>query len=150
MKNLILLPAFFSAIILASCSKSDSTDSSTDLSVKKGDVSTGSWKVTQYLDSGKDETNNYSSYSFDFNTDGTVFASNGTTDFSGTWNLISGSNSSTSSSSDDISSRLTITITGNKQMEDISKKWLVLKITETEISLSDDNVASNEHLKFGR
>jgi len=35
-------------------------------------------------------------------------------------------------------------------MDEISKKWLVVKITEDEISLTDDNPASNEQLKLGR
>jgi len=150
MKNLILLPALFAAIFLTSCSKSDTSDPSADLTAKKGNVSTGSWKVTQYLDSGKDETSDFSSYSFNFRSDGTVFAANGMSDFSGIWSLNSGSSSSSSSSSDDNSNRFTITITGNKQMDDISKKWLVVKITEVEISLTDDNPASNEYLKLGR
>jgi len=152
MKALLLLPAL--VILLASCSKSDTTsDPVADLTIKTNMVVQSEWAVTQYTDSGNDETSDYTGYTFKFNTDGTfVSVSSGGT-FSGTWTLAQGSTNSDDSgddATDDKISKLTITITGNKQMDHLSHKWLAEKITATEIWLRDDNVASNEILRFGK
>jgi hypothetical protein len=46
--------------------------------------------------------------------------------------------------------KLTITVSGNKLMDNLNHKWLAEKITATEIWLRDDNVASNESVRFGK
>lgn len=152
MKTLLLIPAL--AILIASCSNSDTTsDPVADLTTKTNMVVQSDWSITQYTDSGKDETSDYSGYRFKFNTDGTFVAVSAMATFNGTWSLTQGSNSPDDSGNnpgDDNLSRLTITISGNKLMEDLSHKWLTDKITATEIWLRDDNAASNEVLKFGK
>ena len=152
MKTFLILPVL--AILLASCSNSDTTsDPVADLSTKTNMVVQSDWVVTQYTDSGKDETTDYSGYKFKFNTDGTFVAVSSAATFNGTWNLAPGSNSpddSGNNSTDDKLNKLTISITGNKQMDHLSHKWLADKITATEIWLRDDNVASNEILRFGK
>ncbi len=152
MKTFLLLPAL--AIFFASCSNSDSTsDPVADLSTKTNMVVQSDWIVTQYTDSGKDETTDYSGYKYKFNTDGTFVAVSSTATYNGTWLLAQGSNSpddSGNNSTDDNLNKLTISISGNKQMDHLSHKWLTDKITATEIWLRDDNVASNEILRFGK
>jgi hypothetical protein len=152
MKTFLILPVL--AILLASCSNSDTTsDPVADLSTKTNMVVQSDWVVTQYTDSGKDETTDYSGYKFKFNTDGTFVAVSSAATFNGTWNLAQGSNSpddSGTNSTDDKLNKLTISITGNKQLDNLSHKWLADKITATEIWLRDDNVASNEILRFGK
>jgi hypothetical protein len=152
MKALLLLPVL--AIIFASCSKSDSTtDPAADLSTKNDMVAQNSWVITQYTDSGNDETSDYASYKFDFKTDGTFVAVSATETFSGTWMLAlpnTNPDDSGNDATDDKFNKLTITITGNKAMDHLSHKWLAEKITATEIWLRDDNVASNELLRFAQ
>ena len=46
--------------------------------------SAGKWKVAYFFDK-QDETSNYSSYTFEFQANGTLIASNGNQTFSGTW-----------------------------------------------------------------
>jgi len=152
MKPLLLIPAL--AIIIASCSNSDTTsDPVDDLTTKTNMVVQSEWSITQYTDSGNDETSDYSGYRFKFNTDGTfVSVSSGET-YSGTWMLAqpnTNPDDSGDDSSDDKFNKLTISITGNKQMDHLSHRWLTEKITATEIWLRDDNVASNETLRFGK
>lgn len=152
MKTFLILPVL--ALIFASCSNSDTTsDPVADLSTKTNMVVQSDWIVTQYTDSGKDETTDYSGYKFKFNTDGTFVAVSYTTTYNGTWLLAQGSNSpddSGNNSTDDKLNKLTISITGNKQMDDLSHKWVSDKITATEIWLRDDNATSNEILRFGK
>jgi hypothetical protein len=151
MKKLFFIPVL--AILFAACSNSDTTsDPVADLSTKTNMVMQSNWKVTQYIDSGKDETSDFAAYSFMFNTDGSFTAVASGATYTGSWILAAGSNSPDDSgnNSDDNLDKLTITISGNKQMDDLNHKWLVEKITATEIWLRDDNVASNELIRFGK
>ena len=152
MKTFLFLPAF--AIIIASCSKNDTTsDPAADLAAKTQMVIQSDWIVTQLTDSGIDETANFSGYKFKFNTDGTFVAMLSGTTFNGTWVLEQGKTSPDDQgnlTSDDKLNKLTINIPGNKLMDKLNHKWVADKITATEIWLRDDNVLSNEILRFGK
>jgi hypothetical protein len=152
MKISILFPVL--AILFASCSNNDTTsDPLADLAIKNNMVIESAWTVKQYTDSGKDETSDFSGYKFTFNGNGTLIAMSSGTTFNGTWVLAQGSKTpddSGNNSEDDKLNKFTISISGNKQMEDLSHKWLVDKLTETEIWLRDDNPVSNEILKLGK
>jgi hypothetical protein len=150
MKTLFLLPAL--ALLIASCSHNDSTtDPVADLTIQTNMVAQNDWIVTKYTDSGIDETSDYAGYKFSFNTNGSFVAVSSTETLNGTWVLAQGSSSSDdSASADDKLNKLTISITGNKKMDHLSHKWLTDKITATEIWLRDDNVTSNEVLRFGK
>jgi len=152
MKTLALLPIL--AMFVFACSNTDTTsDPVADLSAKTQMVMKSDWKVSSYLDSGKDETSDFSGYRFAFNTDGTFVATLNSSTFNGSWTLLQGSTKPDDSgnlSNDDKLAKLTITISGNKQMDNLSHKWLVDKITDSEIWLRDDNPLSAEVLKFNR
>jgi len=129
-------------ISLFSCSKSnDSNPSSTN----KTDQVSGNWTVTYYLDSGKDETSDFSGYTFAFNSGHALQALNGSGTFTGTWWI-----GDSSSNDDSSSNKLVIMISGNKAMNNLQHDWLIVKLTDTEIWLQDDNVSSNEEIHFGR
>jgi len=152
MKKIFLLPAL--ALLFASCSKSDTnSDPVADLVAKTNMVAQSDWKITQVTDSGKDETADFSDYKFKFNADGTFVAISSVATYTGNWILAQGNSKPDDSgniSADDKLNKLTITVTGNKQMDKLSHKWLTDKITATEIWLRDDNAASNEILRFGK
>lgn len=151
MKKLLIVPVL--AILFASCSNDTTSDPLADLTTKTNMVAQSNWTITQYTDSGKDETSDYTGYTFTFNSDGTLIASIAGTPISGTWLLAQGSatpDDSGNDSTDDKLNKFTIAITGNKLMDKLAHKWLVDKITATEIWLRDDNVASNELLRFGK
>jgi hypothetical protein len=152
MKSLLLLP--FLAILFASCSKSDtSSDPVADLTVQKNIVVQSDWIITQFIDSGIDETSEFSGYRFRFNSDGTIDAVASDTTFTGSWVLGLGNTKPDDSgniSDDDKLNKMTISLSGNAQINHLGHKWLVDKISSTEIWLRDDNVASNEILRFGK
>ena len=81
---------------------------------------------------------------FAFNTGDVLQAINGSSTFTGTWRI--GDNSSDDDSS---SNKLVINITGNKAMDDLQDDWLIVKITDTEIWLKDDN-QQQRRTAFGR
>ncbi len=147
MKTSIKLFLLALTISLASCSKSndDNPSNNNNNSNNTTEQVSGEWKVTYYFDSGKDETHNYSGYTFTFNTGGQMQAVNGSGTYNGTWQL-----GDRSSDYDSASNKFVINITGNKQMDDLQDDWLIVKITNTEIWLQDDNITSGEELRFGR
>jgi hypothetical protein len=142
------------AILIASCSKNDSTsDPVADLATRKSQVTSGDWKVSLYSEQGIDESSDFSAYRFQFNNDGTLVALSADITLNGSWLLAQGSNSvddNGNNSADDKLNKFTISVTGNKLMDKLSHKWLTDKITDSEIWLRDDNAASNEILRFGK
>ncbi len=111
---------------LAACTKSNDDNVNPDNKVEQ--VS-GNWTVSYFFDSGKDETSDFSGYSFDFNSNGVLTASGNGNTFTGAWWI--GSNSS---DDDNSSNKLNISITG----------------TSNEIRLRDDGDDSDEVLHFTR
>ena len=131
-------------ISLFSCSKSNDNNV-TPSSTNKTEQVTGNWNVTYYLDSGKDETSDFSGYNFAFNSGDVLLAVNGSTTYTGSWRI-----GDSSSRDDSSSNRLVITISGSKAIDNLQHNWLIVKITDKEIWLKDDNISSNEEIHFGR
>ena len=94
----------------------------------------GTWKVSYYVDSGKNETADFAGYTFEFQTGGKFIAKLAGATYTGTWN----ENSS--------SKKLDIKIAGTNKLDDVSDDWLILEKTSTSIKLKDDNSSSNEEL----
>lgn len=98
----------------------------------------GNWKVTYYWDKDKDETNDFSGYTFDFQSDGTLVGKIGGTTYQGTW------------SENNSSNKLILTITGTKALDDMTDDWLIQEKTSSSIKLKDDNTEHLEELYFER
>ena len=106
------------AVLFTACTK-DADDSNNfanlqaDVETITNNVSTGSWVITNFIDSGKNETGDFTGYGFSFNSDGSLVADNGSNTETGTWSITIDSNSnddSSSSSSNDDSSAVAMTI----------------------------------------
>ena len=63
-------------------------------------TATGDWSITNFVDSGQNETADFAGYGFSFNSDGSLVADNGTTTVSGTWSLTIDDDSSDDSNDD--------------------------------------------------
>jgi hypothetical protein len=80
----ILMAAILISVAgIQSCTK----DSKEDLAynIASSYLNHGKWKVSKFVESGNDETNHFSAYVFQFNTDGTVTATSGSNTVKGTW-----------------------------------------------------------------
>jgi hypothetical protein len=145
MKTTMKLFLLAVSISLVSCSKSNDDNVNPNNSTSKVEQVSGSWTVTYYLDSGKDETSDYSGYQFSFGTDGILSATSLSGSYAGTWWI-----GSKSSDDDNSSNRLNIMISGNKAMDHLQHDWVILKLSGTEIWLKDDNSSSMEEIHFVR
>jgi hypothetical protein len=126
----ILLPACASLLLFTSCSKDDhSMDNSTNGAQQT--VQSGSWIITSFIDSGKDETSHFSGYSFNFGSNDVLTATNGSSAFTGTWSITD------SNSNDDSVSDLHFHIQFNltNDFESLNEDWQFVSKTDSRIEL---------------
>ncbi|MCW5515725.1 hypothetical protein [Muriicola sp. Z0-33] len=84
----------------------------------------GLWAVSNYLDDGVDETNNYNGFTFNFATDGSVIADNGSTT-NGTWSVQNGDDS------------LFLDFGAVIPLDEFNDDWDVISVSDTQVELRD-------------
>jgi hypothetical protein len=131
--NSVLVFAFAFTVLSCSNDDDDNSNSSTDTNQTniENTVQAGTWMVTKFIDSGEDETNNFSGYSFTFNDNNTLVATNGTNSYDGSWS-ITDSNSS-DDSIDDLD--FNISFTTPSDFEELTEDWDIISRTDTKIEL---------------
>lgn len=123
------------AVNTISCDRSGSVDSTTSQI-----ITSGSWRVTLFTDSGNDETTDFAGYTFTFNSGGNLMAVKNGATTNGTWSI----NSSSNKFNIDLGPK----VVTNKPLGELTDDWKILSNTATEIRLTDDNTTSNEFLTF--
>jgi hypothetical protein len=136
MKIIKLIP-FLSCIFLlnvaSTCSKDDSSSSSNNQTQVTTTVTSGTWKITLYNDSGTVKTSNFTGYNFTFGANNSLTASNSTNNYTGTWSVTD------SNSNDDSLSDLDFNIifASPANFQDLSDDWDIISRTDTKIQLID-------------
>ncbi len=94
--------------------------------------SAGTWKVTYFFDK-QDETSNYTGYTFEFGTNGSLSATNGSQTWTGTW--LTGY--------DDSTDKFLIDFSGTvpSALSDLEEDWRIIK--------TDDSFMHFEHTSSG-
>jgi maltose-binding protein MalE len=94
----------------------------------------GTWRINYYWDQ-KDETSNFSSYNFMFNSGGQLMAhANSGAVVTGTWS--------------ETSTKFTINFGSDPVLSDLNSEWLKTERTGTVIKLKDDNPSQDDQLHF--
>ena len=148
--KLIMLSIFFT---LASCSSNDDNDNSTgggsgggagtggSVSAQINELRTimasGTWVITFYFDNNQEETNTYRTFSFIFNPQGSLNASDGIDTSNGTWSV-------TPDSSDDGDIDFNIVFTSPPDFEELSDDWDVISYSNDKLELRDINGGSGQ------
>lgn len=97
-------------------------------------IQSDQWLITNYVDSGQDETNNFSGYSFTFGADNSLTANNGTNTIVGTWSIIDSSSSDDdSNSSNNIDFNIFFLSPSN--FNELSEDWEIVSRTNSKIEL---------------
>lgn len=110
--SIIFITLFFLA--LTGCKKEDNPiNSSSNI---KEILTSGTWRITYFFDD-KDETAHFTGFNFTFLTNGTVTASNGSSNVNGTWNT----------GTDDSSNKLYLTFVSNATFEELNEDWHVIE-----------------------
>ena len=127
---LLLVTVFF-----LSCSSDDSSSTGTNsISSVTSVVGSGTWKITYYFDTDKDETSNFSGYNFTFGSNGVLTATNGTLTQTGTWS-VTDSNSDDDNSISDLD--FNIAFTSPATFLELTDDWEIIERTSTVIKLKD-------------
>ncbi len=137
-KSISRLLVIFTLISAISC---DETDDRTDnfsaeqIAELRSITVEGAWKITYFFDTDKEETSNFSGYSFIFNTSGTLVAANGTNEFNGTWSITDSSSDDDSDSESDTD--FNIFFSTPQDFEELSDDWDIVSYTSSRIELKD-------------
>ena len=117
--------------LLSSCTKDDTTD--TVQQQIESSLTSGTWRITKFIDSGNDETNHFSGYSFTFNSSGVLNSGNGTNNYAGTWSITD--SNSNDDSQEDLDFNILFSLTND--FADLSDDWDIISQSQTKIELID-------------
>ena len=127
-------------LTMASCSSDDdngpSNNTGAEIQQIQNQVESGAWRITSFIDSGQDETSDFTGYIFNFNSDGTIVATNGSNTESGTWSV--SSSNSNDESNNDIDFNIMFNVPDTSDFEDLNDTgWDVISHTEDRLQLRD-------------
>ncbi|WP_445452650.1 hypothetical protein [Flavobacterium sp. 25HG05S-40] len=136
MKKVFLIPALFCLMMLnvASMCSSDDNSSSTDPTPVINTASQGTWRVTSYVDSGNNETNDFTGYNFTFASGNVLTATNGTNTYTGSWSVTS-DDSDDDNPSGDLDFNIAFGAPAN--FADLTDDWDIVTYSANTISLID-------------
>lgn len=134
MKKVILVfIALFSLSFLNSCQTEDETTFVNTVSAVNNIVTVGTWKITNYNDSGTDKTAVFNGYNFTFGNNSVLTANNGTNNYTGSWS-VTDSNSNDDSPSD---LHFNISFAAPANFADLSDDWDIQERSANVIKLID-------------
>ena len=151
--NLIIV--FLLMATFLACSNDDSTNNNndsnnidTEIQQTSNLMTSSDWIITNFNDSGQDETSNFNGYSFSFNSDGTLVATNGSDMVAGTWSIVDDSSNDDSNDNDDID--FNIFFASPDDFNDLSDDWNIVSKTNSTIVLIDVSGGNGgtDHLTF--
>jgi len=153
-KYLLFAVAILLCSLVISCSADQAQpQQNTDLA---SIVTQGTWKVTHYTDHGDNETMHFVAYTFTFQANNTLIATNGSTQVIGNWNVTDNNSSpfytdlstSIDDTPDDLKDFNISFPIANLDFNDIEDDWDVVTKSATEIVLKDGNLDDPTKIDF--
>jgi hypothetical protein len=129
MKKIQLYTLSLLASLLFACSPKSTVQQVLTPDMVISTLNSSTWKITWYVDSGKDETSDYVGALITFNTGGNLLGSQGLLSYPGTW----------ASEYDDNVVKLDMDFGGVNPFSKLNDDWRVLSRTENEIKLSSES-----------
>lgn len=126
---------------MVSCTNEDDNPNNNIQSEIQSIVQSGTWRITKFIDSDKDETNHFTGYTFTFNSSGVLNANNGTNNYDGNWS-ITDSDSDDDDSQDDLDFNINFNLTND--FEDLNDDWDILSQSSSKIELIDVSGGNGE------
>jgi len=120
----------------SSCKKDDNSSSGSSTSANiSGIITSGTWRISYYHESGDDHTTDFNGYVFTFGNSGTMTATNSFGTATGTWDI-----------DDSNPNEFHMSIGSTSPLIDINNGWLIISQTGTEIHMKDDDTSHSEEL----
>lgn len=138
MKKIALIPMLsliFMLNVASMCSSDDNSSSSADPTPVINTVTSGTWRITFYEDSGVNETYHFTGYNFTFGSANVLTATNGTNTYTGSWS-VTNDDSNDDSPSNDLDFNILFSSPANFA-DELSDDWDILSRTDTKIELVD-------------
>lgn len=141
------------AFLFFNCSTDDNDDDQMDdvqpAAQVEEEVIEGTWRITEFIDSGDNETALFADYNFTFNTNGTIMASNGTNTLEGVWSI---SNDDDDDDEDDLDFNIFFPVPDSNDFEELNEDWDIVSTSSTRIELEDisDDDPEIDRLTFER
>ena len=132
MRNKIVLTILLVVVFIVTSCSSDDGDiiiDTANIQQISNTAKTGTWHITSFIDSGNNETANFTGYNFTFNDNGTLAASNGSNTINGTWSVTN----SSSSSSNDVD--FNIAFASPPNFQELSEDWDIVSASNSKIDL---------------
>lgn len=132
-KIILVLALFFFLNVASMCSDDDDTPTNVNQTQVINTVVSGNWRITNYVDSGVNETANFTGYNFTFASNNVLTAVGNGLTTSGTWSVTD------SNSNDDTLNDLdfNIAFTTPANFVDLTDDWDIVSRTDTKIQLID-------------
>lgn len=123
--------------LLTSCGDDDSTPATNSNSAAIAEIvniaRTGSWVVSSYIDSGNDETNHFTGYTFTFGLTGSVTATGNGNTYNGTWSVTDDGSDDDDNSSGDID--FNIAFSSPADFAELTEDWDIIERSNSVIRL---------------
>lgn len=141
-KTTNLLFALLFIGLLASCSKDDANDAQGIEEIRSTAVM-GEWRITQLIDSGINETQEFADYSFIFSDNGTLTATSEENTITGRWSVINDRDDD-DDDDDDLEFIIEFNVSDSSIFDDLDEDWDILTVSNNKITLVDDDDDDNE------
>ncbi|WP_208103137.1 hypothetical protein [Flavobacterium ichthyis] len=138
MKTTPLFAIVGGLFLAVACSSDDDSSSSNNPTPTQvtNTVTSGTWRITSYLDNGQDETYHFTNYNFNFAANNVLTANNGTNNYSGIWS-VTNDDSDDDSPSNDVDFNILFSTSTPASFQDLTDDWDILEITNSKIRLRD-------------
>ena len=120
-------------VSISSCSKDDDNNGGASGAVATS-LKSGTWRISSFVDNGTDETGDFSSFTFTFNSSGTVTAINSILTATGSWDT----------GLDDSQHKLFLDFNSGALFDEISEDWEIVAQSSTQVSLRHVSGGSGE------
>ena len=132
-KIILILALLFVLNVSSMCSDEDDSPTNVNQTQVINTVLSGTWRITNYIDSGVNETTNFTGYNFTFGSNNVLTALGNGLTISGTWSVTD------TNSNDDTLNDLdfNIAFTAPVNFLDLTDDWDIVSRTDTKIQLID-------------
>ena len=132
-KIILVLAVLFVLNVASMCSDDDDSPTNVNQTQVINTVISGTWRITNYVDSGVNETTNFTGYNFTFGSNNVLTAVGNGLTISGTWSVTD------TNSNDDTLNDLdfNIAFTSPANFLELSDDWDIVSRTDTKIQLID-------------
>lgn len=129
------------SLMSAMCSSDDddlSNNNSVEIAQVENTATTGTWGITNFVDSGQNKTSDFDGYEFTFSSNGSITATNGSMSYEGTWYVGDDSyDDDSSNDDDDLEFNIDFLVSDSNEFAELDDDWDIVSYSDTVINLID-------------